>query len=357
MKLGEKYAANHEHRDAGQFQIFYKKILASESGFYDRYGSPVDAHYSKQTIAHNCILIHDPTEDTLNFPNTGGQKYRGNESHDLDVWLERGELQTNRAELLGHYLDEDENGCPNCVYLAGDLTSAYAPQKAEEVLRYMHGIFTKNPEHPLLFFVYDRITATDESFKKTFLLHFEAEPTVNEDVTVIENGGTLVCRTLLPHRKERVTEVIEGSFVINGESLKMERNYKIHSTMEKGWGRLEVSPTLGRKTDEFFHAMYVTDEGKTKEIAPAALYECDEVVGASLLGSCVFFARGKNPVSHSFAISGKGEGELDFYVGGLASGVWLVRDASGRSVKAQLVSKDSGFLSFRAPAGIYTLTH
>ena len=124
----------------------------------------------------------------------------------------------------------------------------------------------------------------------------------------------------------------------------------------KLWRR-GMRPTLGRKTDEFFHAMYVTDEGKTKEIAPAALYECDEVVGASLLGSCVFFARGKNPVSHSFAISGKGEGELDFYVGGLASGVWLVRDASGRSVKAQLVSKDSGFLSFRAPAGIYTLTH
>lgn len=358
MKLGEKYAANHEHRDMGQFQIFYRSILASESGFYDRYGAPVDMFYSKQTIAHNCILIHDPNEDTLKFPNTGGQKYLDREARTLDIWLSFSKSQTDRAKLLGHEDSQYADGTPHYVYLAGDLTGAYAEQKSEEVLRYMHGVFTKDAEHPLLFFVYDRVTATDGAMKKTFLLHFEAEPRVENGLCIIENGGgALVSRTLLPRAEERNVELIEGSFVVNGESLKMERNYRIHSTMEKGWGRLEISPTLGRKTDEFFHAMYVTDEGKTEEIAPAALYECDEVVGASLFGSAVFFARSKERISHSFTVRGEGDGELLWQIGGLQSGPWLVRDTEGRSMGAKLVDEASGLLTFRAPAGTYTLTH
>lgn len=358
MKLGEKYSANHEHRDMGQFQIFYRRILASESGFYDRYGAPVDMHYSKQTIAHNCILIHDPSEDTLHIPNTGGQKYNDKECRTLDMWLAYGKAHTDRARILGHEDGTHSDGSPAYAYLAGDLTGAYAEGKAEEVLRYMHGVFTADAAHPLLFFVYDRVTATDEEMKKTFLLHFEAEPRICGDLCVIENGeGALVSRTLLPRDGERNTELIEGSFVINGEPLKMERNYRLHSTMEKGWGRLEVSPTPRRRTDEFFHAMYVTDAGTVKEAAPAVLYECDEVVGASLLGACVFFSRTKERISHGFAIEGEGDGELLWQVGGLERGAWVVRDSEGRSVGGYLVGEAGGLLTFRAPAGKYTLTH
>ena len=39
MKIGGRSTANHDHGDAGSFQIYYKGILAGDTGFYDTYNS------------------------------------------------------------------------------------------------------------------------------------------------------------------------------------------------------------------------------------------------------------------------------------------------------------------------------
>ena len=56
-------------------------------------------------------------------------------------------------------------------------------------------------------------------------------------------------------------------------------------------------------------------------------------------------------------VKGEGEGEMLYQVGGLETGAWLVRDSEGRSVAARHVTAESGLLTFRAPAGTYTLIH
>ena len=74
MKVGEWYFANHHHLDAGHFQLYYKGILASDSGIYEGrtrgsgeegdtdYGTKHDGGYHKRTIAHNTITVYDPDE-------------------------------------------------------------------------------------------------------------------------------------------------------------------------------------------------------------------------------------------------------------------------------------------------------
>lgn len=91
MKVGEWYFANHHHLDAGHFQLYYKGILASDSGIYEGrtrgsgeegdtdYGTKHDGGYHKRTIAHNTITVYDPDEkDTMQwgstFANDGGQR-------------------------------------------------------------------------------------------------------------------------------------------------------------------------------------------------------------------------------------------------------------------------------------------
>lgn len=89
MKIGERWGANHHHLDAGNFQLYYKGILASESGFYESYGSYHDQNYNKASIAHNVLTIYDPNEkfnayngkdnkgNAVSFPNgvnDGGQR-------------------------------------------------------------------------------------------------------------------------------------------------------------------------------------------------------------------------------------------------------------------------------------------
>lgn len=75
MKIGESYSGNHEHRDAGHFQIYHKGILLSDSGLYGLYGNEIDRHYNKQTIAHNSILVCNPNRaDTRKWVYSGGQR-------------------------------------------------------------------------------------------------------------------------------------------------------------------------------------------------------------------------------------------------------------------------------------------
>lgn len=60
MKVGELWFANHHHLDAGHFQIYYKGLLAGDSGRYDAYGNAHDGAYNKRTVAHNTMLVYDP---------------------------------------------------------------------------------------------------------------------------------------------------------------------------------------------------------------------------------------------------------------------------------------------------------
>lgn len=77
MKIGEGNAANHEHKDAGTFQIFHKGILASKGGFYGISNEAMDCAYTKQTIAKNGLLIYNP-----NMKNNGKWVYSGGQRID-----------------------------------------------------------------------------------------------------------------------------------------------------------------------------------------------------------------------------------------------------------------------------------
>ena len=75
MKSGEHTGMNHDHLDSGNFQIYYRGIIASESGVYDLYFTSEDKNCNKTTAAYNCMLIYDPDEDTSGRENCGGQRY------------------------------------------------------------------------------------------------------------------------------------------------------------------------------------------------------------------------------------------------------------------------------------------
>ena len=81
MKINETNFVNHQHLDAGAFQIYYRGALALDSGLYKGssggYGSPHCMNYSWRTIAHNSLLVYDPVETfdrKGNYGNDGGQR-------------------------------------------------------------------------------------------------------------------------------------------------------------------------------------------------------------------------------------------------------------------------------------------
>lgn len=355
MKIGEVWGANHNHRDAGNFQIYYKGILASESGFYESYGTDHDANYNKATIAHNTLLISSDTDEIGNQRKPGG----GSEPATYEKWIESGDYVT--GEVIGHEFGPDIQ-YPEYSYISGDIAKAYN-SNVKEAVRSMLFMPLDDDEHPAAFVVFDRVETDKSGYKKTFMLHMQQEPSVDGNVSTIVNNvdgynGKLTNQTLIP--ADANIEIIGGE----GKEFWMgDRNYALKSpasqdsALEEGWGRIEISPKKTDKTDYFLNVMYVNDADKDLALEKAELIETEAFAGAKIFNRVAMFnkekARTKDAVS--FTVPGN-DAELKVNVAGLEAGTWSIK-VNGSEIGTQIASEDGGIIYFTAPAGSYELTY
>ncbi len=359
MKIGERTTANHEHADAGSFQIFYKGLYSGESGVYDKYGSTHFTYYHQATVAHNALLVFNPdaaeyevsggSVDSITNAEkvfySGGQRGRISESKTLEGWLNDNQFTT--GEVTGHEYGLNDDGTTEYAYLAGDISAAYEPTQVSYVGRRMFTLFTGDETYPMLFIVYDQITATKDTFVKKFLLHTPTEPTVdteNKTVTVTDKDGRLVLKSL------KGGDTFEA---IGGEN----RNYLINgvqcATSSTGsdnmWGRVEISNT-GAAESDFLSFMYVTDADNDEMLAPA-YFESENHIGIQIDSSVIVFAKSTDEGNCdilSFETSGIGLNK--YYITGMYPGTWHI-SVDGVMVAHSVASEDGGMLSFYAPSG------
>lgn len=328
MKIGEITTNNHEHLDMGSFQLYYKGILASDTGIYGTYGTDHDGKYHKASIAHNIITVYDPEEVIIGgsvndggyqFPNIGGEPSSMEELQQKYVM----------AEVTAHEFGPDTY-TPDYSYIAGDMTKAYnangTSNKVSESLRSMVFLPLDDEEHPGALVVFDKITSTNKDFKKSWLLHMEEEPEVDGNKTIVTrrkygNNGRMVNETLLPKTVE--TTKIGGTgkkFWVDGENF----DAMITSEgAEAGWGRVEISPATASETDYFLNVMTVSDADTTAPDVVNTLIENDTVAGAAFAGKAVVFNRNKARITNSVSFT-LPEGSYDLLVCGLTAGTWDV---------------------------------
>jgi len=366
MTMPEYFSASHSHAEAGSFQIFYKGMLASDSGYYmNPSGTGHHAAYSQQTIASNSLLIYNPRlagsayGGYSQFVYSGGQSVRKDASRiTTSASLNNALLSAsmNQATILGKAADVTD-GEYNFSYLAGDMAKAYDDETVDEVTRHMLSVMTDNEDVPMVFVTFDRITADDPSYKKTFLLHSLQEPEVTDDGYVIisntknGNSGKLVAQSLLTDMTCTVYGDGKGAeYTINGE-VYLPNNYnKNHPDY-----RIELSPATEAKTDHLLTVMYVTDASNTAAPIQAEEIQNGEVVGAVILNRVMLFAKNPGALQSEFSFTVNGEGEHDYYVGGVAAGNWNV-SVNGEVVETVTVAEGEGILTFTASAGNVTVT-
>ena len=75
FKCGDRFTA-HQHLDVGHFLIYKYAELAGDGGHYDDFGSVHDVNYHLRTIAHNTLLILDPSEKVVRHSRRGGECQR-----------------------------------------------------------------------------------------------------------------------------------------------------------------------------------------------------------------------------------------------------------------------------------------
>jgi len=347
MKGGVRSTANHEHRDAGSFQIFYKGFLTLDSGRYAGYGSAHHSGYHKATISHNSVLVFYPELAEIEKGwYSGGQRAIG-ETRTKAAWLESpaydiGVEEGNKFALKADGVSTDY------AYLATNIAPAYDTENQVSYLsRRMLSIFTDSKEFPLVFATFDRITAVGVQAKKSLLLHTINEPTLDGNTAIAEvEGGRLTASYISDSALE--LEKIGGpgkTFWVNGKQCHT-------NNMAEGdvWGRVEISPKMGNLTDDILSLMYVSDAGNDTRLETKSISTPD-VLGASIMNYALLFVRDISACPDTIEIDA--DSADTFFVSGLSAGKWTA-SAGGKS-ETVTVGDDELFARFKLGLGKISL--
>ena len=369
MRIKERTTANHEHADAGTFEIYYKGMLTSDGGIYDN-SSIHGSVYHKATVSHNGLLIYDPSKSkTEGGWYSGGQNSGLGGSSSLSSWLADTVQDTGLVTGRQHgYLGGDPSK-PVYAYIAGDITAAYDPTSASYVGRRMLTVFTDDEEFPMVFFVFDDITSK-QGCQRSFLLQITSKtaPTIDaEGKTVItENGSGRLVLTCL-------TTPTSGSLVFKGQggrnggsyNASLSQNYLINgkqcvpssnSSDDGHWGRVEIIYATAKTDVTFMNLLYVTDKGNTNAASVLSIEDAVGLEGGVFEGRIAgLFATSRVGADESLSCTASGEGYLNYYVSGVAAGEWSV-SVNGADYGTYTATEEGGLLTFTAPAGKITIS-
>jgi hypothetical protein len=281
------YWNGHQHFEVGNFEIFRREPLATESGEYHDYLSNHSVNWLIRTIAHNCILVYQADETWSRmrdgarnqYANDGGQTKKWEWPVDtLDIWKSRRD-QFERGDIVAY------QNRPEYLYVAGDCAKAYVPSKLASWVRQI--VFVR----PHTFVIFDRVVSTRPDYEKTWLLHSRNEPEIKDQTSTIANGkGRLVVQTFLPEKA--TIRKIEG---YTYRSQTFDPPPTNLTPLANRW-RIEVVPPAPQTEDVFLHVL-TTDEPK-----PAAVVKKGNQIGARVGETEVLF---DGKIGGTLALSGR----------------------------------------------------
>lgn len=385
MKVNEHFYGNHQHMDGGAFQIYYRGPLAIDSGSYQGssggYNSPHNKNYFKRTIAHNSLLVYDPSEKfacwnyggagkTEYAANDGGQRMPGDRWDTCRSFDDLLSESYTVGKTLAHGFGPDRH-VPEYSYLKGDITKAYTA-KVDDVRRSFvflnlepEGNADKNPEGmvtavPAVMVVYDHVVSADPSFKKFWLLHSIEEPQTGTQKFAVSrtkdgDAGKLYCDVLLPEADVAKVGGPGKEFWVFGENYPNAATTRPDPCNERGSWRVEVTPKKAAKEDCFLNVMQVMDKSVTP--LPVQRIDGDKVVGVSVSDRVAIFARDSKNLSDSFTFEiPKSAGKsVKVLLTDLAEGDWNVFCGKKPVLKNVKVSSEAGTIYFTAAPGRYTI--
>jgi heparin/heparan-sulfate lyase len=365
MRVNIYNFGGHQHRDAGDFSVYYKGPLSLHTGVYQgtngSFGGSHFANYYQRTIAHNSLLIYDPKENfgasrNKEIANDGGQRpiNSGKEPRVLEDMLT---AQHKTGEVLGRDFGPDPKN-PAYTYLKGDITAAYS-SKVKNVERSFVFLNLGGSAVPAALVVFDRVVSANPAFQKFWLLHSMEEPSIEGNtarLTASGHGwnGQLVNTTVLPQEGNARLTKIGGpgkEFWVFGKNYPNSEN---PPDPESGAWRVELSPRQPAATDLFLNVVQVMDRGSSARL-PVEKVESKELTGVRVADRVVLFNPAGGRLAQPVSFAARGDGTLRFLVADLAAGSWQVLRGGHAAGKPVAVSKDAGTLYFEGPAGSYTL--
>ena len=332
MKGSGKHFANHQHSDAGSFQIYFRGLQVGDLGVYGFYGTPYDMNFCKRSVSHSMMLVYDPEEvfapptQRAAIGNDGGARL-----HLRAPWtLQQAEAESihRNGVQLGAAFGPDPLE-PMYSFFSVDLAEVYS-DKVKEYIRSFCFINRKDASVPALLLVYDHIAVSKPEFKKYWQINTFSEPTPTASGIDVfaernERKGRINLSMLLPAPADREVQILSGP--VDSHNVFGAQYTPPNTTLPQTQGtRTLFSPKKESERDEFLTVMQMVDD-KAKEL-PVSRLPTDVahvvVVGNHVIG----FAKTADPINKEWSLPIPSDREYQVVLTGMAPGKWMVRHSN-----------------------------
>ena len=187
---GGKHNGNHQHSDAGAFQIWYRGPLATDIGDYgSTYGVGYDANFNKRSLAHNMLRVYDPDEKFGNgrFDNDGGARFVYATAVPMTVEAYEKSAEHDYGTPRSVSIGPDKMR-PAYSFLAADLTNAYS-KKIKHYMRLFVFLNQQSREQPAGFLVCDLVESSNPEFQKFFQVSSYYPPVLRKNFIGLATPG------------------------------------------------------------------------------------------------------------------------------------------------------------------------
>ncbi|MCL2305829.1 MAG: hypothetical protein FWC43_10845 [Planctomycetaceae bacterium] len=330
MKGGGKHFGNHQHSDAGSFQIYFRGLQVGDLGIYGFYGTPYDMNFSKRSVSHSMMLVYDPDESF------GGPSSRSTIGNDGGTVLHlRGPLTPEQAETEPLH----QNGTrlaaafgpdamkPVYSFFSVDLVGAYS-EKIKEYTRSFCFINRQDESVPALLLIYDNVSVSNPGFKKYWQINTLSTPELTAEgihlpVERNERKGRISLSMLIPSPADRQTQMLSGSEEVH-QVFGVQYTPPIQTLQTRGTRTL-FSPQAENERDEFLTVIQMIDEKGTELPVSRLETKAAHVVVAG--NHVVGFARTAAPISGEWSLEIPSDREYQMVLTGMAAGKWTVHQS------------------------------
>ncbi|MBQ6999321.1 MAG: discoidin domain-containing protein [Clostridia bacterium] len=368
MKPQETYFSGHTHVETGNFTLYYKGMLALDSGSYEapaytkedgtyvagsQWGSGHYMNYLTTPIAHNVLMVYDPANKSeIRY---GGQTMRPGAYNSIKTYSSFMGGSNKTAENLEYDYGPDKQE-PEYSWLESDLSYGYKKELVKDYTRSYMFLNLFDEEIPAAFIIFDRVESTDASLTKSWLLHSQEEPKIEGNKVTIDrtewhNSGRLTNTVVMPQKYQ--IDKVGGPGMEYWDGQANLEIYRQPIGDESGSWRIEVKPAEKKAQDYFLNVIQVSDPDDSIAHHEVTSNEQGEFVGVFLADRAVFMKKNEGKVSRDFTVTADGEGDISYIITNLAEGRWTVTDASGNEIASETVADEHGVLRFRTKSGTY----
>lgn len=322
IRGGGYHFGNHQHEEAGAFQLYYRGLQVADLGLYKFYGTPYDSYFNKRSVSHSMMLIRDPQVKGLEGKDGGTRLAR------------RCPLSPEAAEDAKHDYGTvlacsfgPSQQRPFYNYFSADLTNAYG-ERLDNYTRSFCFLNLDSPQRPAALIVLDHLKTTHPEAQKIWQINTLNTPELTGTGAILSNSlnglvGKVHLNMLRPAPAQRSAEVLSGTDSTNVFGKQYEAPSK---ALESKGSRLMFQPKRAQANETFLTVLQMVSGDEAP--LPVREIAADGIIGVVFGDRVVGMSATAQVVDRKFILEIPHGETYQILFAGLKPGSWSVEGAA-----------------------------